>query len=50
MVDINRDLVGVLNANDYTPIGKETHDGPGWSIWQNRVPNLLADLFPVDAE
>lgn len=47
MVDLNRQLVETLRGHGYTPTGGATHEGPGWSVWQHRVGELLAALFPA---
>ncbi|MEM1180465.1 MAG: PQQ-binding-like beta-propeller repeat protein [Acidobacteriota bacterium] len=42
-----KNLVAALEKGGYRPEVIETHDGPGWGMWQGRMAEVLAALFPL---
>ena len=48
--DARRDaesLVAALEKNGYRPTVFESHDGVGWGMWQGKMDEVLAALFPL---
>ncbi|MEO1368661.1 MAG: alpha/beta hydrolase-fold protein, partial [Acidobacteriota bacterium] len=48
--DAKRDaegLVAALEDNGYRPTVFESHDGPGWGLWQGRMAEVLEALYPL---
>lgn len=48
MVELNENLTDLLRERGHALAGRESHEGPGWAIWQNRIDDLLSALFPAN--